>query len=159
MLSVAALGLSYTVAQYGNTLGVALIAGMIGLALIVGAVANPAFGFYTCIVVGFYISILERFMNNGLSLDPAVDILIFASYLGVLVKNRVRHESMWEKAAHPITYFYLVFVLCQLPCLPFLPGHQFLFLFLDYYGGALRRLRLLSEICGFSGFRIKLDQG
>jgi hypothetical protein len=111
MLSVAALGLSYTVAQYGNTLGVALIAGMIGLALIIGAVANPAFGFYTCIVVGFYISILERFMNNGLSLDPAVDILIFASFLGVLVKNRVRNESMWEKAAHPITYFYLVYVL------------------------------------------------
>jgi putative inorganic carbon (HCO3(-)) transporter len=110
-LSVAALGISYAVAQYGNSLGVMLIGGMIGLSFIVAAVANPPFGFYTAIVAGFLISIIERFMNNGLTLDPFIDLMIFATYLGVLVKNRVRHESMWEKAAHPITYFFLVYIL------------------------------------------------
>jgi hypothetical protein len=110
-LSVAALGISYAVAQYGNSLGVMLIGGMIGVSLIIAAIAHPPFGFYTCIVAGFLISILERFMGNGLSLDPFIDLMIFATYLGVLVKNRMRDESMWEKAAHPVTYFFLVYIL------------------------------------------------
>ncbi|HUP13687.1 MAG TPA: O-antigen ligase family protein [Niastella sp.] len=109
LLSAVAIGISYSLVQFGNKVGIVILALLAGLSLVIGAILNPVFGFYASIVLGFTITVGERIFYGVLTLDFMIEIMVYATFIGVLIRNRTRHESLWKKAAHPITYAYIAF--------------------------------------------------
>jgi hypothetical protein len=106
LLSVA---VPYSIAQYGNMVGFGVVGGAIGIALAVVSFLNPRFGFYFCIAFGFLVPLLERWMNDVVSLDMCIEALTYVAFAGALFKSKREGRPYWREVAHPITYAYLVY--------------------------------------------------
>lgn len=110
LLILLSLCLSYAIAVYGFSAGFFILLGIVSLALAFVCFTKPTLGFYLCICFGFIISVFERLLYGVITLDFAVEILTYITFLGQVYKKQLQGESFWKGMRHPINYFMLVYL-------------------------------------------------
>lgn len=108
---ILALGLSFTIAWLGTPYCYLFLGGLIGIAIIIACIANTKFGFYFTIFYCFFVFLIKRLL---FPFDPPLgsisEILIFATFLGIMLKKIVHREKGWSHSKNAITYIYLIYL-------------------------------------------------
>ncbi|HTE25991.1 O-antigen ligase family protein [Flavitalea sp.] len=97
------------IASSENLTGLVLIAGILGIAVGLCAVLFPEFGFYFSIGFSFLAFDLNRLVPVQFAFISLIDLLILATFLGILLKKLISKQSFWLRCNHLIIYIYLVY--------------------------------------------------
>jgi putative inorganic carbon (hco3(-)) transporter len=108
LLPALAVGVAYWVAKSGGVSPYILVAAVIALAVAVFTVMFPEFGLYMSIVVPFFIFDVIRLFNTEAAIGSAIDVMVLLTFLGVVLKMRVRGEPFWKNCQHPIVYLHVI---------------------------------------------------
>jgi len=87
---------------------------LMGLAIGLYAIVDYRFGFYLALASGFFIFFLGRLVGQTFPSAFYIDILIWTSFLGLILDSiRRRHQIFWGNG-HAISYGYFIFLLLLL---------------------------------------------
>lgn len=64
----------------------------------------PLFGFYVCIVSSFFIFILVRFLKIDAPLVSGIDIMVYITFISVLIGKVIRKEPFLKNCNSPIMF-------------------------------------------------------
>ena len=101
---------SYFVAKMGFPSAMIIIFGVIGLGVAVFMVVYPEFGFYVAISSSFFIFMLLRLFNTELPLVTLIDVMVWLTFVGVVVNKGLKRESLWKYCDSPIMSMYMIFL-------------------------------------------------
>lgn len=105
------IGASYLIARVGPNFAFLVILGAISLVVGVFMIAYPVFGFYMTIGCSFFIFVFLRLFNTQLPLVSAIDLMVYITFIGVVIRKGISKESFWKHCRHPIVFIYLVIIL------------------------------------------------
>ena len=94
-----------------------VLALIIGLILIFVCITNYMLGYAIAMGSGFAIFILSRYFMGAFPVGWIVEFMIYASSLGLLTDSIIKRKSIVDGVYHPITVFfvlYLLFIVWQL---------------------------------------------
>ncbi|HXB91572.1 MAG TPA: hypothetical protein VNU72_04750, partial [Puia sp.] len=111
LLLALTIGASYWIAQAAFSSAFLLILGVIGLGVGIFMIVYPEFGFYISIAASFFIFTVLRLFNTDLPLVSLVDVLVWITFAGVLIRKGIRRESIWKNCDSPIVFMYMVFLI------------------------------------------------
>lgn len=103
-------GAAFIIAKLGFIAGLALIVGVIGLGVAVFMVVYPEFGFYVSIFSSFFVFTFMRLINTELPLVTGIDLMVWLTFVGVLINKGMKRESLWKNCQSPIMFMYLIFL-------------------------------------------------
>src|SRR6202000_1466734 len=106
LLPLLAVGAGILVGQQGQKAGAGLLVGILGVVCVLFAIAEPKFGYYFSIVLAFFFADIGRLLKTDLPLGTAIDIFVFLTFLGMLLRKLARGEPFWMHCKHPIMYAY-----------------------------------------------------
>src|SRR5579864_7452052 len=104
-------GVSFFIARAGIPSALIFILGVIGLAVAIFMVIYPTFGFYATITSSFFIFAILRFLNTELPLVMVLDVMVYVTFVGVVINKGIKHEPFWENCRAPIMVMYLIIIL------------------------------------------------
>ncbi|MBI3138196.1 MAG: O-antigen ligase family protein [Sphingobacteriales bacterium] len=110
-IAVLAVAVAAVISFLGAEMGAVIIAGLLGTAVVLYSLVNYVFGFYAALTLGFFIFYLGRLAGQAFPSGYVVDILVWASFLGMLINKTIRRESLYASTGHLITYAYLVYTI------------------------------------------------
>lgn len=111
LMVILAVAASAAVIFAGPVKGVMVPGAVIGLFAGGYAVINFRFGFYAAIALGFFIFFAGRLAGQEFPSAFLVDILVWASFLGMLIEHSRKRVSVSLGGGHIISYGYLVYTL------------------------------------------------
>ena len=82
-----------------------------GLILIFVCITNYRLGYAIAMGFGFTIFILSRYFMGAFPIGWIVELLIYSSFLGLLTECIIKRKSLVEGIYHPITVFYILYLL------------------------------------------------
>jgi hypothetical protein len=88
-----------------------ILALIIGLILIFVCITNYKLGYAIAMGSGFTIFILSRYFMGAFPVGWIVELLIYASFLGLLTDSIIKRKSLVEGVYHPITVFFVLYLL------------------------------------------------
>ena len=107
-----ALGFSYGIAKIGTPYCYIVPAVLIGLAIVVECIANTRFGFYFTIFYGFLVFLIKRLLYpSNVPLGSVTEVLILATFLGVIIKKIINRERGWSNSKNHISILYVIYLL------------------------------------------------
>jgi len=68
------------------------------------SIANPTIAYYLGILYAFTIYFLIRLLNIDIPVSTGGEIIVFAIFIGVILKKIIHHERMWHHLNNAITY-------------------------------------------------------
>lgn len=101
---------TFLVVKESKTSGLLLIPVILGFSMLVMSLILPNVGYYLILIFAFFVSDIERVFQVE-SLTFIVDLFIFATFIGILLKKIITRERFWLNANHPIVYVYLIYIL------------------------------------------------
>ena len=102
---------SWFIARMGFPSAMIIILGVIGLGVGVFMIVFPEFGYYVTIATSFFIFTVLRLFNTELPLVTLIDIMVYITFTGVLIRKGVRRESLWLHCDSPILFMYFILLL------------------------------------------------
>lgn len=109
LLSATAIFISIAISKMGSNAGILILCCLMGVFSLAASFFYPDFGFYNCIFLGFIISVAERILYGIITLDFVIEILIYATFAGIVFKKFAKGESIWDNTRHPINYVFLIY--------------------------------------------------
>ncbi len=110
LLLLGIIGVSYLIATKGVGIGVLATGGFISIAMAILCVTIPQFGFYLSYISAFFIFDVIRFFQTDLPLVSGIDVLVYLTFLGVLVKKMIQREAFWKNCRSVIVVMYLIII-------------------------------------------------
>lgn len=114
VLPLVMIGLGYIISQAGQMAGYMIIVSAIGLVAGVLAIIFPYVGFYFSMILAFFLFDIQRFLRTDAPLGLFVDLLIYITFLGLIIQKIQRKEPFWKNCNHPIVFIYIVVLLYSL---------------------------------------------
>lgn len=111
LIAVLAVAAAAAVILAGPVKGVLIPGALIGLFAGGYAIINFRFGFYAAIGLGFFIFFGGRLAGQEFPSAFLVDILLWASFLGMLIEHSRKRMAVSFGGGHIISYGYLVYTL------------------------------------------------
>ena len=108
LLPLLGLAVAYGVYRFGNVAGILLIMGAFGAILLLASVLFPKVGFYSAIIISFFLFDIQRFLRSDIPLGTLVDLLVYICFLGIIVRKIQVKESFWQHCNHPIVFVYVL---------------------------------------------------
>ena len=101
----------------GNSMyGIFGVGALAEVILFLSAIIFPLYGFYTAVFVSAFIFFPERITGAHLPISVAIEFLILAVYIGILLKNRVKKpdNSGFYRAPYTIALsLFFIFLLVE----------------------------------------------
>lgn len=113
LLPLIALGAGVVISRLEVPLAMLLIMGVVGLGASVFMVIYPEFAFYTTIFVSFFIFTVQRALNSDAPIVMSIDVMVWVTFLAVLVRKGVHKESLAKYCKSPIMLLYLIIIFYQ----------------------------------------------
>lgn len=111
LLPLVMIGIGYIISQAGQMAGYMIIVSAIGLVAGVLAIIFPYIGFYFSIIFAFFLFDIQRFLRSDAPLGLFVDLLVYITFLGLIIQKIQRKEPFWKHCNHPIVFIYIVVLL------------------------------------------------
>jgi putative inorganic carbon (hco3(-)) transporter len=108
LLPLLALGVTYIISEVGDTAGYLVIVVAVGLVLAAIAIMFPHIGFYFSVVFAFFLFDITRFLRSDMPLGLFVDLLVYLTFVGVIIRKIQRKEPFWNNCYHPIVFIYII---------------------------------------------------
>jgi putative inorganic carbon (HCO3(-)) transporter len=105
VLVIACLGIAIPFLSLQQAL--AITGGILGLILLFICIVNYVLGYILSITAGFSIFILSRLFLDAFPIGWIVELLVYATFLGVLMNSFLQNISLIGPLKHPITLFFL----------------------------------------------------
>lgn len=99
---------------YDSLLGYSLPFVLLGAFIVLYTTANYKFGFYLALFSGYFIFYFGRLAGQAFPSAFYIDILIWTSFLGLIVDSIKNRRQIFWGNGHAISYGYLVFILLML---------------------------------------------
>ncbi|MBS1602209.1 MAG: hypothetical protein JST42_06035, partial [Bacteroidetes bacterium] len=97
--------------KIGMPSAVFVVLGAAGLGVGLFMMAYPEFAFYVGIASSFFIFTLLRLIGQDLPLVTLIDVMVWVTFVAVLVQKGIKGESFWKYCNSPIMLMYLIFFL------------------------------------------------
>jgi len=95
----------------GNTSGLMMLnAGIAGLIVAILTIMYPLFGFYFTVILSFFIFIIVRFLKMDAPLVSGIDILVYLTFIGVLIDKIAKKESFLKNCDSPVMFIYGIII-------------------------------------------------
>jgi putative inorganic carbon (hco3(-)) transporter len=104
------LAVTYVMARGEAATGILAIGGVVGVAICILTLAFPIIGFYVSFISGFFIFDVIRFLNVDLPLVSGIDMMVYLTFVGVIVQKIRNKETFWMNCRNPIVYMYVVII-------------------------------------------------
>lgn len=105
---------TYIYVQSNSFIGYSLPFLLVGMGVVFYTIADYKFGFYLALTSGFFIFFIGRLAGQAFPSAFYIDILIWSSFLGLIMDSvRNRQQIRWG-SGHAITYGYLLFIVLLL---------------------------------------------
>jgi putative inorganic carbon (hco3(-)) transporter len=114
LLPLIMIGITYVIATVGQTAGYMVIVAAIGLVVAAIAIMFPQVGFYFSIIFSFFLFDIQRFLMTDVPLGLFVDLLVYITFVGVILRKIQRNERFWKDCYHPIVFIYIIVFLYSL---------------------------------------------
>jgi len=115
MLSVILLALTtvgaIVMVKMGFPSAMFVVLGAAGLGVGVFMIAYPEFAFYSGITASFFVFCLLRLIGADIPLVTLIDIMVWVTFVAVLIQKGIKGESFWKYCNSPIMLMYLIILL------------------------------------------------
>jgi hypothetical protein len=105
-LPLLAVAIAFLLGRSSEKTGFVVMAGILGAGCVIVAIARPIFGFYFTILLSFFFADIGRLLKTDLPLGTVIDIFVFLTFLGILLKKLTSGEAFWKHCKSPIMYAY-----------------------------------------------------
>jgi hypothetical protein len=107
-----ALGLAYLIGRYGYKTGVMLSVAGIGLPFVFLCFVDFRVGYMVLLMLSWTLPqigrLVQTFLSQDLPLAAVMDLMLWTTFLGFLIRQLSSKRDSWKAFRHPIAYFYLV---------------------------------------------------
>ena len=110
ILPLLVIGLTYFITQTGATSAILVLVALFGSVFAVLAILVPVIGYYTAVIFAFFMFDLDRLAGTGIPVGTVMDIMIYLTFVGVLLRKIAIKESFWKNCYHPIVFAYIVII-------------------------------------------------
>jgi hypothetical protein len=111
LLPLVMIGITYIISSFGQSAGYIIILTAIGLVGATVAVMFPQVGFYFSIIFSFFLADIQRLLQSDAPLGLFVDLLVYITFIGVIIRKSQRNEPFWKNCYHPIVFVYILMFL------------------------------------------------
>jgi putative inorganic carbon (hco3(-)) transporter len=106
--------ITYFISTFGQSAGYLVIVAAIGLVVAAIAILFPHIGFYFSMIFAFFMFDIQRFLQSDIPLGLFVDLLVYITFVGVILRKIQRNEPFWKDCYHPIVFVYIIVFLYSL---------------------------------------------
>jgi hypothetical protein len=110
-LMVVTLVMTYIFTRTGPVSAELFILGVIGISVAVISLLYPMFGFYSSLVLSFFVFDISRYLNTDLPLASLTDLLVVLTFFGIIINKVLKGEPFLLHFSGPVITFYIIFAL------------------------------------------------
>jgi putative inorganic carbon (HCO3(-)) transporter len=108
LLPLLAIGCTYLIVKAGHIPPAVFAVGVIGMAIVIFSIVYPEFGLYMCIIIPYFIFDAIRFFNTDAPVGVAIDVMVWITFIGVVIRMRAKHIPFWRDCNNAIVFMYLL---------------------------------------------------
>ncbi len=93
-----------------------MLANTAAIVVLIAAISlfYPLFGFYVCIVGSFFIFLLVRFLKIDAPLVSGIDIMVYITFISILIGKVIKKEPFLKNCNSPITFMMGIIIIYYL---------------------------------------------
>jgi putative inorganic carbon (hco3(-)) transporter len=108
LLPLLAIGCTFLIVKAGHIPPAIFAIGVIGMAIVIFSIVYPEFGLYMCIIIPYFIFDGIRFFNTDAPVGVAIDVMVWITFIGVVIRMRAKHIPFWRDCNNAIVFMYLL---------------------------------------------------
>jgi putative inorganic carbon (HCO3(-)) transporter len=94
--------------KLGLPMAMLIVLGALGLGVGIFMIAYPEFAFYVAISSSFFVFCLLRLIGSDIPLVTLIDVMVWVTFVAVLIQKGIKGESFWKYCNSPIMLMYLI---------------------------------------------------
>ncbi|MBX3241122.1 MAG: O-antigen ligase family protein [Chitinophagaceae bacterium] len=108
VLALLSFGMAFIISQSGHVVGALIPLALLGITIAIFSFVFPLFGIYAAIIIAYFIHFFMRLLRVELPIFSGIDILIYITFVGLLVRKVIRREPFWNNQRSPILFMHFV---------------------------------------------------
>ncbi len=108
ILALLSFGIAFIISQSSPVVGALMPMAILGIAIAIFSFIFPTFGIYTAIVITYFIFFFMRLLRIEAPVVSSIDVLIYVTFLGLLVRKVIRREPFWNNQRSPILFMHFM---------------------------------------------------